>query len=67
MNKSVFLGALTATTMLAGAAFAGTLDGLYEAVIGAEVADALGYRLGQRMQKDLWNRKIIKDIKRLGP
>jgi putative ABC transport system permease protein len=32
-----------------GRAFAGTLDGLYEAVIGAEVADALGYTLGQRI------------------
>jgi putative ABC transport system permease protein len=32
-----------------GRAFTGTLDGLYEAVLGAEVADALGYRLGQRM------------------
>ncbi len=32
-----------------GRPFAGTLDGLYEAVIGAEVADALGYRLGQRI------------------
>jgi putative ABC transport system permease protein len=32
-----------------GRAFAGTLDGLYEAVIGAEVADALGYRMGQRL------------------
>ena len=32
-----------------GRAFAGTLDGLYEAVIGAEVADALGYRPGQRI------------------
>ena len=32
-----------------GRAFAGTLDGLYEAVIGAEVAQALGYRLGQRI------------------
>ena len=32
-----------------GRAFAGTLDGLYEAVVGAEVADALGYRLGQRI------------------
>jgi putative ABC transport system permease protein len=32
-----------------GRAFAGSLDGLYEAVIGAEVADALGYRLGQRI------------------
>jgi putative ABC transport system permease protein len=32
-----------------GRAFTGTLDGLYEAVLGAEVADALGYRLGQRI------------------
>jgi len=32
-----------------GRAFAGTLDGLYEAVLGAEVADALGYRMGQRI------------------
>lgn len=32
-----------------GRAFAGTLDGLYEAVVGAEVADALGYRLGQHI------------------
>jgi putative ABC transport system permease protein len=32
-----------------GRAFSGDLDGLYEAVIGAEVADALGYRLGQRI------------------
>lgn len=32
-----------------GRAFAGTLDGLYEAVIGAEVAQALGYRVGQRI------------------
>jgi putative ABC transport system permease protein len=32
-----------------GRAFAGTLDGLYEAVIGAEVAQSLGYRLGQRI------------------
>lgn len=32
-----------------GRAFAGTLDGLYETVLGAEVADALGYRLGQRI------------------
>ena len=30
-----------------GRPFAGTLDGLYETVVGAEVADALGYRLGQ--------------------
>ena len=32
-----------------GRVFAGTLDGLYEAVIGAELAEALGYRLGQRI------------------
>ena len=32
-----------------GRAFAGTLDGLYEAVLGAEVAAALGYRLGDRI------------------
>jgi putative ABC transport system permease protein len=32
-----------------GRAFAGTLDGLYETVLGAEVAEALGYRIGQRI------------------
>lgn len=32
-----------------GRAFAGDLDGLFEAVIGAEVAEALGYQLGQRI------------------
>ena len=32
-----------------GRAFAGTLDGLYEAVLGAEVAASLGYRLGERI------------------
>jgi putative ABC transport system permease protein len=32
-----------------GRAFAGTLDGLYEAVIGAEVASALGYTIGQQV------------------
>ncbi|MBL8346982.1 MAG: ABC transporter permease [Rubrivivax sp.] len=32
-----------------GRAFAGTLDGLYEAVLGAEVAEALQYRLGERI------------------
>lgn len=32
-----------------GRAFSGTLDGLYEAVLGAEVAQALGYRLGDRI------------------
>lgn len=38
-----------ALALAQGRAFAGTLDGLYEAVLGAEVADALGYRLGQRI------------------
>jgi putative ABC transport system permease protein len=32
-----------------GRAFRGDLDGLYEAVIGAEVAQALSYQLGQRI------------------
>jgi len=32
-----------------GRAFAGTLDGLYEAVIGAEVAESLGYGLGRKI------------------
>ena len=32
-----------------GKAFSGTLDGLYEAVVGAEVAQALGYTLGQKI------------------
>ena len=32
-----------------GRAFAATLDGLYEAVVGAEVAQALGYTLGQKI------------------
>lgn len=32
-----------------GRAFSGTLDGLYEAVLGAEVAQALGYALGDRI------------------
>ncbi|MDP3223161.1 MAG: ABC transporter permease, partial [Rubrivivax sp.] len=32
-----------------GRAFAGTLDGLYETVIGAEVAQALGYGLGRKI------------------
>jgi putative ABC transport system permease protein len=36
-----------ALALAQGRAFAGTLDGLYEAVLGAEVADALGYRAGQ--------------------
>ena len=32
-----------------GRAFSGTLDGLYEAVIGAELAQALGYTVGQKI------------------
>ncbi len=32
-----------------GRAFSGTLDGLYEAVLGSEVALSLGYTLGQRL------------------
>jgi len=36
-------------TLAQGRAFTGTLDGLFETVLGAEVADALGYRLGQRI------------------
>jgi putative ABC transport system permease protein len=32
-----------------GQAFRGDLDGLYEAVLGAEVAHRLGYRLGERI------------------
>jgi putative ABC transport system permease protein len=32
-----------------GRAFTGTLDGLYEAVLGSRVAQALGYKLGQRI------------------
>ena len=35
--------------LAAGRAFAGTLDGLYEAVLGAEVAAKLGYRLGHHI------------------
>jgi putative ABC transport system permease protein len=35
-----------ALVLAQGRPFAGTLDGLYEAVVGAEVASALGYRLG---------------------
>ena len=38
-----------ALALAEGRAFAGTLDGLYEAVLGAEVAQALGYRLGQKI------------------
>ena len=38
-----------ALALTQGRAFSATLDGLYEAVLGAEVADALGYRLGQRI------------------
>lgn len=36
-------------TLRAGRAFSGTVDGVFEAVIGAEVAQSLGYGLGQRI------------------
>jgi putative ABC transport system permease protein len=35
--------------MAQGRAFAGTLDGLYETVIGAQVAESLGYGLGRQI------------------
>ncbi len=35
--------------MATGRPFAGTLDGLYEAVLGAEVAERLGYVIGQQI------------------
>jgi putative ABC transport system permease protein len=38
-----------ALQLVQGRAFAGTLEGLYEAVLGAEVAQALDYRIGQRV------------------
>jgi putative ABC transport system permease protein len=38
-----------ALALAQGKAFDGTLDGLYDTVIGAEVADKLGYRLGQHI------------------
>jgi len=36
-------------TLSAGRAFSGTLDGVFEAVIGADVADSLHYGLGQHI------------------
>jgi putative ABC transport system permease protein len=42
-------GEQQALALQQGRAFAGDLDGLYDAVLGAEVADALGYRLGQQV------------------
>ena len=42
-------GEQQALVMAQGRAFSGTLDGLYEVVLGAEVADTLGYALGQRL------------------
>jgi putative ABC transport system permease protein len=42
-----------------GRAFAGTLDGLYEAVIGAEVAQSLGYTLGQRIVLAHGNAQVL--------
>src|SRR5882762_9372833 len=38
-----------ALTLAQGKPFAGSLDSLYDAVVGAEVASALGYRLGQHV------------------
>ncbi|MCZ7566420.1 MAG: ABC transporter permease [Burkholderiales bacterium] len=38
-----------ALAFAAGRAFSGTLDGVFEAVIGAEVAAALGYAVGSRI------------------
>src|SRR5256885_130285 len=35
--------------LASGRPFDASLDGLYDTVIGAEVADALGYRLGQHI------------------
>jgi putative ABC transport system permease protein len=42
-----------------GRAFSGTLDGLYEAVIGAELAQALGYRLGQQLTLSHGNAQVL--------
>ncbi len=42
-------GEKQALVLAQGRAFSGTLDGLYEAVLGAEVARSLGYTLGQRI------------------
>ena len=42
-----------------GRAFAGTLDGLYEAVIGAELALSLGYRLGQKITLSHGNAEVL--------
>lgn len=38
-----------ALALAQGRAFRGDLDGLYEAVLGADVAQGLGYRLGQQV------------------
>lgn len=42
-----------------GRAFAGTLDGLYEAVVGAELAERLGYRPGQRIVLSHGNAQVL--------
>jgi putative ABC transport system permease protein len=42
-------GARQRLVLAQGRAFSGTLDGLYEAVIGAEVARALGHAVGTRL------------------
>ena len=45
--KRFLYGDHQALVLAQGRAFTGDLTGLYDAVIGAEVADRLGYRLGQ--------------------
>lgn len=45
--KRFLYGDHQALVLAQGRAFTGDLAGLYDAVIGAEVADRLGYRLGQ--------------------
>jgi putative ABC transport system permease protein len=47
--KRFAYGDRQALALASGRAFDGTLDGLYQAVIGAEVARALGYVLGQKI------------------
>jgi putative ABC transport system permease protein len=47
--KRFLYGDKQALALAQGRPFAGTLDGLYEAVLGAEVAHKLGYQLGQKI------------------
>lgn len=44
-----FYGDRESLVLAQGRAFANSIDGLYGAVLGAEVAHALGYRLGDRL------------------